>query len=263
MKVHKTILIVEDEATSMEAMAAYFEIENYRVIGAGDGKEMRAALARHLVDLIVLDLRLPGEDGLTLLRELRSHSDIPVIVVSSRTDEIDHIVALEIGADDYLDKPVNLRELLVRTHNILRRCAPRSAIHRGDGPPRIAFDNWILDADARSLTTPSGADVHLTRAEFDLLHHLASRAGTVLSREQLLDGMSARSWSPNDRTIDVLIRRLRSKIETNPRSPRLILTVHGIGYTFRREGPRAVPGTRGKRSTRKPASARSKTAEAI
>ncbi len=233
MGLRKTILIVEDEPTSMEAMAAYFEIENYRVICATDGEEMSRALDRHLVNLIILDLRLPGKDGLTLLRELRSKSDLPVIVVSSRSDEIDHIVALEIGADDYLDKPVNLRELLVRAHNILRRCAgQRSAMHE-NGTARIEFDGWELDADARSLTDHRGADIHLTGAEFDLLHHLLRRAGSVLSREQLLEGLGEHSWSLNDRTIDVLVRRLRSKIECDPKRPRMIQTVRGIGYVCR------------------------------
>ena len=239
----KTILIVEDEATSREAMAAYFEVENYRVLCAADGEDMARALDRHLVDLVVLDLRLPGKDGLVLLRELRGHSDVPVIVVSSRADEVEHIVALEIGADDYLDKPVNLRELLVRARNILRRCAagrgPGPGFGPGFGTGQVAFDGWVLDADARSLTDRAGAEVHLTRAEFDLLHHLVRRAGRVLSREQLLEGLGGRSWSLNDRTIDVLVRRLRRKIEVTPRRPRLIQTVRGIGYVFR---PGSRPG---------------------
>lgn len=229
----KTILIVEGEATRLEAMAGCFEGAAYRVLCAADGEEMQKALDRHDVDLIVLDRRLPGRDGLTLLRELRSRSDVPVIVVSARSDEIDRILALEIGADDYLDKPVNLRELLVRSRNILRRSAGWRQPASDRSAARIGFDGWVLDADARSLTDPAGADVHLTRAEFDLLHHLLRRAGSVLSREQLLEGLGPRSWSLNDRTIDVLVRRLRSKIEVTPRRPRLIQTVRGIGYMFR------------------------------
>ena len=233
MALRKTILIVEDEATSMEAMAAYFEIENYRVICAADGDEMQKALARHLVDLVVVDLRLPGKDGLTLLRELRGRSDMPVIVVSARSDEVDHIVALEIGADDYLDKPVNHRELLVRARNILRRCAPSRPADPGPEAEVFKFAGWVLDSNARSLTDRRGDDVHLTRAEFDLLHHLVRRAGSVLSREQVLEGLGTRSWSLNDRSVDVLVRRLRSKIEADPRKPQLIQTVRGIGYVFR------------------------------
>ena len=229
----KTILIVEDDPTSLEAMAGYFEVEGYRVIRATDSEELDRALTRHQVDLIVLDLRLPGKDGLTLLRELRSESDVPVIVVSARTDQIDHIVALEIGADDYLDKPVNLRELLVRTRNILRRCAtqprPGAAQPR---PTQIEFAGWTLDINARRLLAADGTAVHLTRGEFELLSHLTERAGQVLARDQLLDRLSSREWNPYDRSVDVLIGRLRAKIEENPKDPRLIVTVHGVGYVF-------------------------------
>lgn len=229
----KTILIVEDDPTSLEAMGAYFEVEGYRVVRAGDSEELDRALERHQVDLMVLDLRLPGKDGLTLLRELRSHSDLPVIVVSARTDEIDHIVALEIGADDYLDKPVNLRELLVRARNILRRCGaqprPGEAPAR---PARVEFAGWTLDTGARRLIAADGTDVHLTRGEFELLSHLTERAGQVLERDQLLDRLSSREWNPYDRSVDVLIGRLRAKIEEDSKDPRLIVTVHGVGYVF-------------------------------
>lgn len=229
----KTILIVEDDPTSLEAMAGYFEVEGYRVVRACDSEELDRALSRHQVDLIVLDLRLPGKDGLTLLRELRGHSELPVIVVSARTDEIDHIVALEIGADDYLDKPVNLRELLVRTRNILRRCTaqPRPGAPT-DGPVRVRFAGWVLDTGARRLWAADGTDVHLTRGEFEILSCLTERAGRVLERDQLLDRLSSREWNPYDRSVDVLIGRLRAKIEENPKDPRLIVTVHGVGYVF-------------------------------
>ena len=229
----RTILIVEDEPTSLEAMAGYFEVESYRVVRALDSDEMQRALDRHVVDLIVLDLRLPGKDGLTILRELRSQSDMPVIVVSARSEAIDRIVALEVGADDYLTKPVNLRELLVRTRNLLRRCSGWQVTDTGRTGPRLTFEGWLLDSTARQLTDPGGREVRLTQAEFDLLQTLARRAGTVLSRDQLLAGLGARVWKPADRTIDVLIRRLRSKIEPDPRCPRMIVTVHGIGYAFR------------------------------
>lgn len=231
----KTILIVEDEPTSLRAMASYFEVENYRVVSAINSQEMQYALDRQLVDLIVLDLRLPGKDGLTILRELRSQSDIPIIVVSSRTEAIDHVVALEIGADDYLDKPVNLRELLVRTSNLLRRRGKLTLPSLGDAKARLTFGGWMLDPNARSLTGIEGKEVHLTKAEFDLLHLLARHAEHVLSRDQLHDGLSSRAWNPSDRTIDVLIRRLRNKIESSPRNPRIILTVRGIGYVLRNQ----------------------------
>ena len=229
----KTILIVEDEPTSLEAMAGYFELESYRVVRARDNDEMQAALKRHQVDLIVLDLRLPGKDGITILREFRSHSDLPVIVVTARSEDVDRIVALEVGADDCLTKPFNLRELLVRTRNLLRRSIGLRIDESATAGPRLTFEGWTLDSDARSLTDPKGAEVRLTQAEFDLLRMLARRAGKVLSRDQLLAGLSARVWKPADRTIDVLVRRLRTKIEPDQRNPRLIVTVHGLGYVFR------------------------------
>ena len=232
MQAPKTILIVEDDPTSLEAMAGYFEVEGYRVIRAGDSDEMDRALVRHDVELMVLDLRLPGKDGLTLLRELRSRSEMPVIVVSARTDDIDHIVALEIGADDYLDKPVNLRELLVRARNVLRRCDQRERAAATTHPTRLGFDGWVLDTGARRLFASDGTDVHLTRGEFELLSYFLRRSGQVLERDQLLDCLSSREWTPYDRSVDVLVGRLRGKIEANPKDPRLIVTVHGVGYVF-------------------------------
>jgi len=229
----KTILIVEDEPTTLEVMAGYFEMESYRVARATDSDEMQRVLEREVVDLIVLDLRLPGKDGLSVLRSFRSHSDLPVIVVSARFEDVDRIVALEVGADDYLAKPVNLRELLVRTRNLLRRCSGWGWGGGGPTGARLVFEGWRLDSAARLLTDPNGQEVHLTQAEFDLLQVLARRAGSVLSRDQLLAGLGTRVWKPADRTIDVLVRRLRSKIEADPSDPRMIVTVHGIGYVFR------------------------------
>lgn len=226
------ILVVEDDPTSLEAFASYYEVEGFRVVRARDGDDMDREFKRHKIDLVVLDIRLPGKDGLTLLRELRTHSNVPVIVVSARTEDVDHIVALEIGADDYLNKPVHLRNLLARTKNILRRATD----HTNDAAPvtkeRQDFNGWVLDRRGRRLTSPAGQDVHLTRGEFDLLSYMASRSGRVLQREQLLDALGDREWHPFDRSIDVLVGRLRSKIERNPKSPTLIVTVHGVGYVF-------------------------------
>ena len=191
----QTVLVVEDDSTSLEATAGYFEVEGYRVIRAANAAEMMRAVAAHRIDLITLDLRLPGKDGLTVLRELRSNSDPPVIVVSGRTDDIDHIVALEIGVDDHLDKPVTLRELLVRARNILRRSA-RQRPAEPERSPRIEFAGWVLDTALRRLTAPDGSDVHLTRGEYELLLGLTRRARQVLQRDQLLDSLSTREWSP-------------------------------------------------------------------
>lgn len=231
MSLAKQILVVEDDPTSLEAVSGYYEVEGYRVVRARDADEMERELRRHVIDLVVLDIRLPGKDGLTLLRELRTHSDVPVIVTSARTEDVDHIVALEIGADDYLDKPINLRELLVRTKNILRRVAmPATPPQQTDEVQE--FSGWVIDRAARTLTKTSGEDVHLTRGEFDLLSFMAQRPGRVLQRHQLLDCLAGREWQPFDRTIDVLIGRLRNKIEPDPKSPTIIVTVHGVGYVF-------------------------------
>jgi len=227
-----TVLIVEDDPTSLEATAGYFEVEGYRVRRAVNSTDMEQELARHRVDLIILDLRLPGKDGMSLLRELRGLSDVPVIVVSARTDDIDHIVALEIGADDYRDKPVNLRELLVRARNILRRCAMKPRNEAKGISRELCFHGWTLDTHQRRLKDRCGTDVHLTRGEFELLAYLVVRSGRVLERDQLLDCLSSREWKPYDRSVDVLIGRLRTKIEADPKKPQLITTVHGIGYMF-------------------------------
>ncbi len=227
----KQILIVEDDPTSLEAVASYYEVEGYRVVRAANAEDMERELRRHVIDLVVLDIRLPGKDGLTILRELRMTSDVPVIVMSARTEDVDHIVALEIGADDYLDKPVNLRELLVRTKTILRRISNPGAPGR-EVRDTQTFDGWVLERSARRLIAPGGEDVHLTRGEFELLSYMAQRAGRVLQRDQLLDCLSGREWQPYDRTVDVLIGRLRTKIERDPKAPALIVTVHGVGYVF-------------------------------
>ncbi|RYH11610.1 response regulator [Tropicimonas sp. IMCC6043] len=232
MEAPKRVLIVEDDPTSLELMAAYFEEEGFRVLRASDGDEMDIALRKANVDLLCLDLKLPGRDGLSLLRELRRTSDLPVIVVSAKTEDIDRIVALEIGADDYLDKPYNPRELLARANNILRRIgrSPRTA--KVEVEERIRFQGWVIDIAGRRLIAPDGTDVHLTRGEFELLLALATHRGRVMQREQLLDALSGRNRDPFDRTVDVLIGRLRKKIERDPKNPDRIITVHGIGYVF-------------------------------
>ncbi|MCP4820543.1 MAG: response regulator [Shimia sp.] len=236
MRRPKQIMIVEDEPTSLEAVSAYFEVEGYRVVRAHDAEEMEVELKRHVIDLLVLDIRLPGKDGLTVLRELRAHSDVPVIVTSARTEEVDHIVALEIGADDYLDKPVKLRELLVRAKNILRRAGQPARREQDDADVQV-FDGWVLDRSARTLTGSDGENVHLTRGEFEILSFLARRTGRVLQRDQLLDCLAGREWQPYDRSVDVLIGRLRNKIERDPKAPRIIVTVHGVGYVFVGKAP--------------------------
>lgn len=224
------ILVVEDDATSRVTLSSYFEKEGYRVSEAVDGEQMRSAFSKGDVDLIMLDIRLPGEDGLTLLRELRQQSSVGVIMVTGKSDEVDRIVALEMGADDYVTKPFNPRELLVRAKNLLARI---NAARVAKNDERVKkFSGWSLNMNTRSLESPDGEDVRLTRGEFELLAALVNNPNRVMSRDNLLDYTSNRDWAPNDRTVDVLIGRIRRKIEPDPHVPSMIITVHGVGYVF-------------------------------
>ncbi|KZK93376.1 Aerobic respiration control protein ArcA [Pseudovibrio sp. Ad5] len=225
------ILVVDDDLTSRVALSGYFETEGYRVSEAEDGAQMRSVFAGGDVDLIMLDIRLPDDDGLTLLKDVRKKSDVGIIMVTGRTDDVDRIVALEMEADDYVIKPFNPRELLARSKNLLRR------VRAGRVPAAVDervlnFSGWVLDLDKRGLQSPEGEDVRLTRGEFELLSALVENKGRVLTRDNLLDHLNHREWDPSDRTVDVLIGRLRRKIEANPKDPTLIMTVHGVGYVF-------------------------------
>ncbi|KZL05580.1 response regulator [Pseudovibrio sp. Ad26] len=225
------ILVVDDDLTSRVALSGYFETEGYRVSEAEDGAQMRSVFAGGDVDLIMLDIRLPDDDGLTLLKDVRKKSDVGIIMVTGRTDDVDRIVALEMEADDYVIKPFNPRELLARSKNLLRR------VRAGRVPAAVdervlSFSGWVLDLDKRGLQSPKGEDVRLTRGEFELLSALVENKGRVLTRDNLLDHLNHREWDPSDRTVDVLIGRLRRKIELNPKDPSLIMTVHGVGYVF-------------------------------
>ncbi|KZK81233.1 Aerobic respiration control protein ArcA [Pseudovibrio sp. Ad13] len=225
------ILVVDDDLTSRVALSGYFETEGYRVSEAEDGAQMRSVFAGGDVDLIMLDIRLPDDDGLTLLKDVRKKSDVGIIMVTGRTDDVDRIVALEMEADDYVIKPFNPRELLARSKNLLRR------VRAGRVPVAVdervlSFSGWVLDLDKRGLKSPEGEDVRLTRGEFELLSALVENKGRVLTRDNLLDHLNHREWDPSDRTVDVLIGRLRRKIEANPKDPTLIMTVHGVGYVF-------------------------------
>ncbi|MEF2073336.1 response regulator [Consotaella aegiceratis] len=223
------ILVVEDDPVAREMLTAYFSTEGYRVSGLDNGQEMRAVMAREAVDLILLDIRLPGDDGLHLLREIRSQSEVGVIMVTSKTDVIDRIVALEMGADDYVVKPFNARELLARSRNLLRRTM---AAQTGAADVEKHFDGWVLDVSRRLLFAPDGVEVKLTRGEFELLSAFLNRPGQVMNRDCLLDSVSQRDWASSDRTIDVLVGRLRRKIEDDPKNPHHIVTMHGVGYVF-------------------------------
>jgi two-component system OmpR family response regulator len=226
------ILVVDDQQAICDLVQEYLTDEGYRVSTAHDGPGMRRVLNQSPADLVILDLMLPGEDGLTLARWLRSESGIGIIILTGRAETVDRIIGLEMGADDYLPKPFHLRELLARVKSVLRRAQSRT----GDGPPptraRARFAGWHLDLSSRELLSPTGEEVRLTTGEFDLLTAFVNHANQVLSRDRLLDLARNREAGPFDRTIDVQVGRLRRKLEDDPQNPNLIKTVRGSGYIF-------------------------------
>ena len=214
-------------------MARYFEGEGFRVFLAENGTQMRQHLAASSVDLVLLDLGLPDGDGLNLARELRVQSEIGIIIVTGRSDDIDRIVGLEVGADDYIVKPFNLREVLARVKSVLRRLQPAgSATGESLSDQEIIhFDGWTFDLGRRQLTSPDGVDVALTTGEFDLLSVFIQHSGRVLTRDYLMDQTRGRSWEAFDRSIDAQVSRVRRKID-DPKNPKLLKSVRGAGYVF-------------------------------
>ncbi len=231
------VLLVEDDRALRELVATYLRQNALNVIEAGDGMEMRAALAREAIDLIVLDLMLPGEDGLSLLRSLRAQSETPVIIASARGDEVDRIVGLEVGADDYLAKPFGPRELLARVRAVLRRAHPVQAA--ASTPSRCQFGGYQLDLQQHTLMRDD-QEVALTSGEFNLLRILCEHANRVLSRDQLITLLKGYERNPFDRSVDVRITRLRRKIEPKPDMPVFIRTIWCEGYLFSPQGDRST-----------------------
>jgi two-component system, OmpR family, response regulator len=223
------VLVVDDHSEIREPLAAYLNMHGMRVSQAADAAAARASLAKQAIDLIVLDIMMPGEDGLSLCRHVREAHDTPVILLTAMTDETDRIVGLEIGADDYVTKPFNPRELLARVKNVLRRSnsLPKK---RGAAAKRYTFDRWVLDTGRHELTGDDGVAVVLSAAEFRLLVVLLERPRLVLTRDQLVDLTSGRDAQLFDRSVDNQISRLRRKIERDPGAPQLIKTVWGDGY---------------------------------
>ncbi len=230
------VLLVEDDHALRDLVATYLRQNALRVIEAGDGIEMRAVLARENVDLVVLDLMLPGEDGLSLLRSLRAQSATPVIIASARGDEVDRIVGLEVGADDYLAKPFGPRELLARVRAVLRRANPAPA--SGLSADRCRFGDHQLDVLQHKLMRGE-QEVALTSGEFNLLRILCEHPNRVLSRDQLITLLKGYERNPFDRSVDVRITRLRRKIEPRPDAPVFIRTIWGEGYLFAPGGDRS------------------------
>ena len=228
------ILVVDDDPELRKLLSDYLTDVGFEVDLAGDGEQMRRAIARGMPDVIVMDLMLPGTDGLALTREVRSTSTVPILMLSARGEEIDRVVGLEVGADDYLAKPFSPRELLARLRALLRRTqAPAAQPREG-----IVFGPYRLDPTARRLLK-SGAEVDLSSAEFDLLKVLAERPGRVLSRDVLLDLLRGYEHEPFDRTVDIRVGRLRRKIEPDHANPVFIRTVRGEGYLFNPRGDQA------------------------
>lgn len=224
-----SILIVDDDNDIRELLVNFLIEEGFKATGASDASTMHAAMALDRPDLVILDLMLPGEDGLSICRRLQSASSIPVIMLTARSAEVDRIVGLEIGADDYLTKPFAKRELLARIRSVLRRVGS-SAIN----PPKtvLQFNQYVIDINARRICDQSGRNVALTGAEFDLLACFVQSPQRVLSRDQLLDSVHGRNADPFDRSIDTLVSRLRKKIELASDQDRLIATIRNNGYLF-------------------------------
>jgi len=233
----KHILAVDDDAGLRELLQQYLTAQGYKVTTVADGAAMHAHLAIHAADLVILDLMLPGEDGLALARKLRVEGNVPIIMLSARGEDVDRIVGLEVGADDYLAKPFNPRELLARIRALLRRSDIPSAGAESAKHEPSRFGDFLLNIDMRELHK-DGIDVALTAGEFNLLQIFVEHPNRVLSRDSIMDLLKGYERSPFDRSIDVRITRLRRKIEDDPNTPKFIRTVWGEGYMF-------VPGGNG------------------
>lgn len=225
------VLVVDDDPDIRQLICDYLAKYAIRGIGATDGQSMQQQLATHPFDAVILDLMLPGENGLQLCKQLRSHSDLPVLMISARNEPTERIISLEIGADDFLAKPFDIRELVARLHSVLRRSrGHRQHGHPGSGYQHIRFGDWLLNSTLRQLHSQDGLVVPLSSAEFRLLSVMLKRPRTVLDREILLDLTRGNNVDVFDRSIDILVSRLRSKLGDDPRNPTLIRTVRGEGY---------------------------------
>jgi two-component system OmpR family response regulator len=229
------LLLVDDERSIREPLAQYLTKQGFRVTQTGDAEAARTRLTAYAIDLVILDIMMPGEDGLSLCRHIRETSEIPVILLTARSEETDRIVGLEMGADDYVVKPFSPRELAARVKVILRRAAAGGARQHGPDSGSFAFAGWVLKSGERALVDREGVSVPLSTGEYNLLHALVTRPRQVLTRDQLLDLTQGREAAAFDRAIDNQVSRLRRKIETDAKNPELIKTVWGGGYTLAAE----------------------------
>ena len=227
------LLIVEDELVTRNSLKSIFEAEGYDVLEAVNGDEMHTALSDNVVDLVIMDINLPGKNGLLLARELREKGETALMFLTGRDNEVDKILGLEIGADDYITKPFNPRELTIRARNLLSRTM-RTDEGDSDGlqVESYRFNGWSLDINSRSLVNPAGEPYRLPRSEFRALLHFCEHPGQIQTRADLLLKMTGRELKPHDRTVDVTIRRIRKHFESFPDTPEIIATIHGEGYRF-------------------------------
>ncbi len=229
---HGHILVVDDDPQIRLLVSRFLQRHGYRVSGALDGRAMREIMARSPIDLVILDVMLPGESGLDLCRAARATTQVPIIMLTARGDEGDRIAGLEVGADDYVTKPFSSRELLARVRAVLRRMRGRPASSEPRDADMVGFDGWSLDLRRRELTSPQGVLVDLSSGEFDMLVAFIEHANRVLSRDMLMEFAKTRAADPFDRTIDVQVSRLRRKLSGGEEDSRMIKTIRGAGYMF-------------------------------
>lgn len=232
METRKLILIVDDDHDIRNLLRDYLETHGFIVVAAANGREMARLLAANPVDLIILDLMMPGDDGLTLLKRERQRSQLPVIILSARGEEADKVIGLELGADDFVAKPFKPRELLARVRSLLRRMDAAGQAQEVADERNYRFMGWEVDVRMRKLRDPEGRDVILTTGEMRLLMALVSKPNRVLSRDWLLETTQGRESGPFDRSIDVVMSRLRQRLRDDPAAPSIIQTVRGEGYLF-------------------------------
>jgi len=226
------LLVVDDDTGVLDLLRRYFTGQGFEVSTAANGAEMRDALTRTAVDLVMLDLGLPGEDGFELTRQLRKSWNGALIIITGRGESVDRVVGLELGADDYVTKPFDLRELLARVRSVLRRAHQNATPDDAANQVAFQFGNFLLSPQSRTLRTTGGATIALTTGEYELLRVLVEHPNRVLSRDNLMEHIHGRNAGPFDRAIDVQIGRLRRKVESDPANPELIRSVRGAGYLF-------------------------------